>query len=444
VSFTPADLVRHLDELERHAATPNRYLVALSGGLDSTVLLHMLSRTQKQHGKGLLAIHVDHQLQTQSHAWAEHCGQFAAELNVDFLCETVNVVASGGDGPEAAARDARYEALARHIVDTDWLLSAHHQDDQAETLFLNLLRGSGPTGLAGMRPIRHFSSAWLARPLLDVPRHALLQYATENELGWIEDPSNEADEFDRNFLRNDVLPIVRRRWPQSAAKFARSAELARDASNLLGDLAVIDFEATGGSGGQLPIDTLGALSPSRQKNLLRFLAQKRGLPVPGAQHLKAIVEELMPAREDAEPLVSWPGGEARRFRNKLYLQPANQTASFDIGQPLDQNSISIGPTLGELSLAAGPGPGLSEAVIAAGLSLRRRVGGERIKPLGQLHTRTLKKLLQEENVVPWLRDSLPLVYSGEQLVAVADLWIAADVAAENGSHIHWQGRPELY
>lgn len=444
MSFSPADLIRRLDELEGHTAAPGRYLVALSGGLDSTVLLHMLSRARDQHGKALLAIHVDHQLQSESEEWAEHCRQSAAELNVDFVCEKVQVNTDQGDGPEAAARDARYEAMSKHLADGDWLLSAHHQDDQAETLFLNLLRGSGPAGLAAMRTIRRFSNGWLARPLLDVSRVALLQYATEHALAWIDDPSNEAEEFDRNFLRKHVLPIVQRRWPQSTAKLARSAELARDATDLLADLAVFDFEAIGASGGQLPLDALSALSPSRQRNLLRFVAQAEGLSIPGSSHLQAIVEQLIPAREDAEPLVSWPGAEVRRFRNKLYVRRVFQSASFEPGQVLSEVGVLIGPSLGEVSLASGPGPGFSQAVVSRGLSLRRRVGGEKIKPVGQLHTRTLKKLLQEEGVVPWLRDSLPLIYSGDELVAVADLWIAADAAAENGSHIQWKGRPELY
>ena len=195
---------------------------------------------------------------------------------------------------------------------------------------------------------------------------------------------------------------------------------------------------------RLPVSALLALSPSRQRNLLRRAIRTSGLPAPAASHLQAILEELLPAREDAEPLVNWPGAEARRYRDTLYLLPAAAVASFESGKELSGKGVRIGPGLGELSLVAGQGPGLSEATVAAGLGLRQREGGEEIRPVGQTHTRKLKKLLQEEGVVPWLRDQLPLVYSGDTLVAVADLWMADDAAAENGLQIHWRARPQLY
>jgi tRNA(Ile)-lysidine synthase len=178
--------------------------------------------------------------------------------------------------------------------------------------------------------------------------------------------------------------------------------------------------------------------------MLRRAIQKADLPAPAASHLQEILQQLLPAREDAEPLVKWPGAEARRYRDTLYLLPSAVVANFESGQEFGSEGIRIGPGLGELTLVSGDGPGLSEAAIAAGLSVRQRRGGEEIKPVGQAHTRKLKKLLQEEGVVPWLRDQLPLVFSGDHLVAVADLWIADSAAAENGRQIRWLGRPQLY
>ena len=444
MTFNAEVLLQRLAELEELAPPPERYVVALSGGLDSTVLTHVLSTCRQQHGKSLAAIHIDHQLHVDSANWATHCRLFAEELGVDFLTEVVGVDAGAGKGPEAAARDARYAALLTHVVHGDWLLSAHHRNDQAETLLLNLLRGSGPAGVAAMRSIREFGDAWLARPLLDVSRDDLEAYAAAEGLRWIEDPSNDEQEFDRNFLRGDVLPLLQSRWPHASLKLARSASLARDAAGLLSELADLDIELMGAVSTRLPVSALLALSPSRQRNLLRRAIRTSGLPAPAASHLQAILEELLPAREDAEPLVNWPGAEARRYRDTLYLLPAAAVASFESGKELSGKGVRIGPGLGELSLVAGQGPGLSEATVAAGLGLRQREGGEEIRPVGQTHTRKLKKLLQEEGVVPWLRDQLPLVYSGDTLVAVADLWLADDAAAENGLQIHWQDRPQLY
>ena len=444
MSFIAKDLLQRLRELESLATPSKRYLVALSGGLDSTVLAHALASTRQQHGTALIAIHVDHRLQDESRVWAKHCEQFATKLGLEFLCEVVDVDVQGGDGPEAAARDARYMALAKHVADGDWLLSAHHQDDQAETLMLNLLRGSGPAGLAGMRSMRQFSRGWLSRPLLGVSRDDLIAYATREELIWIDDPSNENVDFDRNFLRNEVLPLTIGRWPGAVARIARSAELARDAANLLSELAELDITSFGSVCNKLSVTGLLTLSKSRQMNLLRHAANLSGLPVPATPQLLAIVEQLLPAREDAEPLVSWPGGEARRYRDTVYLQPNFSAADFEKGQPFGDGEVLIGPGLGTLALGSGDGPGLSETVVSQGLCLRLREGGEEIQLPGQAHTRKLKKLLQEEGILPWHRQQLPLIYSGGQLVAVADLWIAADALAMKGRAIHWRNKPDLY
>jgi tRNA(Ile)-lysidine synthase len=444
VSFNTEVLLQRLEELEKLAPPPERYVIALSGGLDSTALARALSDSRQQHGKSLAAVHVDHQLHPDSAKWAKHCEEVAKQFGIEFLTDVVHVDVKSGKGPEAAARDARYSALHQHVEAGDWLLSAHHQDDQAETLLLNLLRGSGPSGVAAMRPIREFGDGWLARPLLEVSRDELVNYASDEALNWIEDPSNHEREFDRNFLRGDVLPLLRSRWPHAHAKLARSATLARDAASLLSELADIDIEAMDAANNRLPVSGVLALSPSRRRNLLRRAIQNAHLPAPAASHLQEILQQLLPAREDAEPLVKWPGAEARRYRDTLYLLPSAVVANFESGQEFGSEGIWIGPGLGELTLVSGDGPGLSEEAIAAGLSVRQRRGGEEIKPVGQTHTRKLKKLLQEEGVVPWLRDQLPLVFSGDHLVAVADLWIADSAAAENGRQIRWLGRPQLY
>lgn len=443
MSFTSTQLQDRLSALVSGAG-PSRYVVAFSGGMDSSVLLHALQATATGTATPVLAVHVNHGLQPDSGDWETHCRAAAAAMAADYKSLSIAVPQGSGLGPEAAARQARYQALQQCMQAGDWLLSAHHQDDQAETLLLNLLRGSGPAGVAAMQSVRKIGDSWLVRPLLGVSRDELADYATSENLSWITDPSNDDCGFDRNFLRNEVMPVLASRWPHAGSSLARSAELARDSANLLMELADLDYTSIGGEDNRLPVSALSTLSTSRQKNLLRRVAQLVRLPSPAAAHLQLIVEQLLPAREDAEPLVSWPGAEARRYRDTLYLLPASVAADFECGQTLDTAAVAIGPGLGEISLVEDGGRGLSRDAVARGLTLHRRKGGEEIKPVGQTHTRKLKKLLQEEGIVPWQRDLLPLVYCGEDLVAVADLWIAADIVAENGLAIRWESRPELY
>ncbi len=442
MSFDCDDLLARLERFETAANRPLRYIVAFSGGLDSSVLLHALARCRARHAKALLAVHVDHRLQPQSADWARHCERFAKTLDVDVRTCVVDVEAGSGRGPEAAARDARYAAFDALVTATDWLLSAHHADDQSETLLLNLLRGSGPAGVAGIPELRPFGAGWLARPLLHVPRDSLLDYATAHGLEWVHDPSNEATYHDRNFLRNRVLPRLADRWPQVASRLARSAELAREAAGLLDDLADIDLASLGVRADRIDVPALRRLSPARQKNLLRRACTRNGLPQAPGPQLESIVKDLLPARRDASPLVRWDGAEARRFRDRLYLLVAVAEPEFS-GVCLGEQPVRLGPGLGSLVLARGEGPGLSAACVQTGLTLKTRTGGEKIKPFGHRHTRKLKKLLQEAGIVPWMRDKLPLVYSGERLVAVGDLWLEAAAAEPGGLAVRWCDRPAI-
>jgi tRNA(Ile)-lysidine synthase len=444
VTFGPGLLLERLDALETAGNRPDRYVIALSGGLDSTVLLHALAVTRERHGKALLAVHIDHRLQPDSASWSEYCRRLAGRLGVEIRLDPVTVDAAASGGLEAAAREARYAALAQHVGHGDWLLSAHHRNDQAETLLLNLMRGSGPAGLAGIGLLSRFGAGWLARPLIDVPRAALETYAAAQDLRWVDDPSNEDLRFDRNYLRHEVLPALERRWAGVAERLARSADLAAEAAAMLEELAEIDLQRTGNRATRIDIDGLLALPEARQRNLLRYAARRAGLPLPGAARLGAVLDDVLRAREDAQPLVAWQGAELRRYRGNLYLLPPLQQTAWQPGQPFSGSPLALGPGMGNLRLAPGAARGLSDASVARGLSIRLREGGEKFKPFGHLHPKKLKKLLQEEGVVPWMRERLPLIYAGEQLVAVADLWVAAGAASEPGTAVCWDDRPELY
>jgi tRNA(Ile)-lysidine synthase len=445
VTFGPEVLLERLDALETAGNKPDRYVIALSGGLDSAVLAHALAVTRRRHGKSLLAVHVDHQLHPESGSWNEHCRRLADALGIQFVAETVSVDTDAGIGIEAAARAARYDALALHAGERDWLLSAHHRNDQAETLLLNLMRGSGPSGLAGIGLLTQFAGGWLARPFIDVSRAALEAYAAEYDLRWVDDPSNADLRFDRNYLRHDVIPALEQRWPGVVERLARSAELASEAASLLDELAATDLQSIGDRAARIDIAGLLTLSNARQRNLLRHAVRQAGLPAPGAARLATVLESVLQAREDAQPRVAWQGAEARRYRGKLYLlPPLGELPWPPEGRPLTGSPLWLGPGMGVLRPVPGAPRGLSSATVGRGLSIRMREGGEQIKPVGQEHTKKLKKLLQEEGVVPWMRERLPLIYADEKLVAVADLWIAADAASEPGTALCWDERPELY
>lgn len=444
MSFGRESLLRTLAGLAQLAERPDRLVVAFSGGLDSEVLLHALVALREEFGAELLALHADHGLQAESTNWAQHCERRAAQLGVECRSLRVAVDVSAGRGTEAAAREARYGAFRDELQHGDWLLSAHHKDDQAETLILNLLRGSGPAGLAGIGEVQPFGPAWLVRPLLPYSREELRQYAVAHNLEWIDDPSNEDRSFDRNYLRHEVFPVLQARWPDASSRLRQSALLAGEAALLLDQLADADLQNLGERADRLSLSGLCALGVERQRNVLRYAIRELGLPPVPASVLHSIVTNLLPARADAQPVVHWDGAEARRYRDQVYLfaQPV-ESGPVDAAR-IEANSAELGPGMGLLRLEPGADSGLSKAVVDAGLELRPRKGGEEIKLAGQSHTKKLKKLLQEEGIVPWMRDRLPLVYSNHRLVAVADLWVADGASSSPGTAIHWDDRPALH
>jgi len=441
VTFSTGQLREQLAALETRAARPARYVIAFSGGLDSTVLAHALVRADT--GIPIVAVHIDHGLHEDSSSWGMHCEAFADSIGIDFHGRQVTVQLESGKGPEASAREARYTALHGELQHGDWLLSAHHREDQAETLLLNLVRGSGPAGIAGIGAIRRFGPGWLVRPLLDIDRASLVEYARTNGLEWVDDPSNTDRRFDRNFLRHEILPRLKSRWPDIAARLQRSASHAGEAAGMLADLADLDLDILGGRPERLPVDGLLALPRERQKNLVRHALRLCGLSTPTALQLDRILTEVLPARPDAQPLVIWPGASVRRYRNGLYLLP-EVLAEAPTAVKITGEQIALGAGLGRLYFDSGAPRGIAPELVERGMRLAVREGGEKIHPFNQSHTRKLKKLLQEEGVVPWMRDRVPLVYVDDALVAVGDLWIAKDAVAEPGVAVRWTDRPALH
>ncbi|HJR69899.1 MAG TPA: tRNA lysidine(34) synthetase TilS [Gammaproteobacteria bacterium] len=412
-------------------AKPQRITVALSGGLDSSVLLAALKRLD--FGPALRALHVDHGLHADSSVWSAHCAAFAADLSVEFVAKRVVVDRNGGLGLEGAAREARYRALRESLGAGEWLLTAHHADDQLETLLLRLLRGTGVRGLRGILGLEPFGAGSLGRPLLAFTRDELAGEARAFGLTWLKDPSNDETRHDRNYLRLRVLPALRERWPAAAHQAQRLAAQMADAERLLEAIAASDAEPLAAPW-CVPRATLAALDGPRQCNLIRYLVRRAGLGIVSARKIDELRDALLGARPGAQPLVRWPTGEGRVFREALYLlaplpppSPPGYEAPVAIGAPWSGSE-------GQVAFVRARGAdGLPESWLARGLTLRFRGGGERFKPHGRGHHHTLKHLFQEAGVVPWMRARVPLLYRDAELVAVGDLWVssAADAVPEN-------------
>jgi tRNA(Ile)-lysidine synthase len=424
-----------LSTLPQHADI-QRYWVAYSGGLDSHVLLHSLVAEQAQLGDvALHAVHVNHGLSPHAARWATHCAGQCAALDVPLTCLLVDARPTAGESPEAAAREVRYQAFATLLESGDCLLTAHHQDDQAETLLLQLLRGAGPRGLAAMPLQAVFAAGWHMRPLLSVSRAGLEAYAHEHALTWVDDESNFDTGYDRNFLRREILPRLKERFPAAASTLSRSAGLCAEAAELLAHTAQHDLAKLRRDDGTLSVSGLWALGESRARNALHYWIHKQGWPVPSAAQLARIWTDMVGAREDSNPRVLWAGTELRRYRDGLYL--SRPLPPHDPRQcwPWNMDRSLELAGLGRLSGTLAPGRGLSPHRLAEASGpwqLRFRQGGERLRPAGRTGHHALKKLLQEAGVPPWQRDRLPLLFVGETLIAVPGLWIAHEFVAVPG------------
>lgn len=400
-----------MDLVGRLGAAPaaSHYAVAYSGGMDSTVLLHL---AQAARLPGLSAIHIHHGLQDSADDWAAHCQARCAALGLPLRVVRVSVDAQHPQGPEAAAREARYAALQAELPPDAVLLTAHHAGDQAETILLRLLRGTGIEGLAAI-PIHSARGQFqIWRPLLGVSRQQLLAHAQQQGLRWIEDPHNADRRYARSWLRSAVMPSLRQRWPDVDRQLARTADHAADASLLLNGLADALLAKLQGEGGSLSVPGLLALKPAERRLALRHWLQQRDLPPPFAQTLRQLDTDVLQAAATATPLLRWPGAEFRRYRDALYAGPTLQAVEGDPCIDWDGlEPLQLPAGLGELR-TTGPQP----------MQVRFAVPGLRIRLAGQGHSRSLKQLSQEAGVPPWWRSRLPIIFVDRTVVSVAGHW----------------------
>jgi len=444
VSFSPERLRDALHCILREAGVaPSAYCIALSGGLDSSVLLAALASPAP--AVPLRAIHVDHGLHRDSARWSLHSATLAGRFGVPCEIARVDARPAPGDSPEAAARAARYAALAAQLLPGELLLTAHHGDDQLESVLLQWLRGGGLRAVAGMRPVTSFAGGWLARPLLGFTRVELRDWADGQCLEWLEDPSNADLRFDRNYLRLELLPAIRARWPAAARTVGRVAAQAAEALDIEEGIGAADLTSLA-EGETLLLAPLERLPPARQRLVLRAWLRSRGLVPPSAATLEALRRDMLAAGPDRIPESRWPGAVARRYRGRLYAAATSgQSSSWQSGPWLPGAAFDLGAS-GRLELQAATGHGLSRERLGGMLTVVPRPSGAVFRPAGSPHQRELRKWLQEHGVLPWQRAALPCVCVGAEIVAVGDLAYGGGFAAAPGEpswRIVWHGRPTL-
>jgi len=420
------------------ASPDSPLLVGFSGGLDSTVLLHLLASDERVLARGLRAIHVRHDLQPAAAAWEAHCVRVCGQLKVPLVVVSVKVQRDSGLGLEAAAREARHAAFAAQLRAAETLVLAHHRDDQAETVLLRLLRASSSEGLAAMRGLRDFGRGSLWRPLLDIPREQLLRHARACKLAWIEDPSNQDTRHDRNFLRHRVLPLLDERWPGAAAALSRSAQLLREDATLLEEeverrlLAVASDDPA-----LIDADKLMQWSAPWRARVLRHWFKTLGLPSPPGRAFERIDPEILGARPDALPELRWAGMRLERWRGCLHVERVQPPLPSDFECAWDGQAPLQLPGGDWLEIGLGGGPCKLPALVSP-LRVRARRGGERIHLAGRSHSHALKDCLQRAWMPPWRRRRLPLLFApDDELLAAGDVIYSGRWQRDVASHTIW-------
>ena len=425
------------NEIDSLGAT--KFTIALSGGVDSMVLLDLLSKAKRSSDE-VRAIHINHNLHEDSKEWIDFVKEACKKYKLPLIIESIKPKQQGF-GLEADARDQRYKKFKEIILDNECLLTAHHLDDQIETILYRIFRGTGLDGLRSIRKNDKFGKGLLCRPFINVPRADIEQYAKINNIKWIEDPTNKNVDFDRNYLRKDIIPSIKKRWPKAQTTIPRLSSLAENNQKLLHELAKEDV----GEIKKFNVLDLGILSNKsalRINNIFRFLILKNKMGIPSLKVLEDGIETLINAESDS-PIVSWDGCSIRRYKNTLYF--FNHDLKQNEIRPLKmkwfiEETINLGGNRGSIQARFIKGEGIALNKCPKSLEIKYRKGGEQIKPSGHKITKSLKNLFQENNVLPWVRDQIPLVYLDDELISVGDLWFNQDYKAkeqEEGFLISW-------
>ena len=440
--------------------TGDHLTVALSGGVDSAVLLHLLVPLASQMQLPLSAVHVNHGISPNADKWSEFCRNLCQSRNIPLEIARVKVMREPGISLEAAAREERYRIFRN--LQTDYVVLAQHLDDQAETLLLQLLRGAGVKGLSAMPVVRTVRKEMdeqvstgpvpalerrpkLLRPLLDVSRREIEDYAREHALQWITDESNDEVSFDRNFLRHALFPLLETRFPAYRTTFLRASRHMAEASALLDELAEVD-SAQCAVPGKLHVEDLRKLGFPRARNLLRYTLAQHGVILPSTVKLEEILRQLLSSCPDTKLHVIFGNTEIRCFRSRVHIRKVQAIPEARWHLVWQGEECLPTPEFGGIlrfTRCIGAGIGLQK-INEQSITIRLRQGGERLRPDCNRPRRSLKNLLREASLPPWQRQRLPLIFSGEQLVCVPGIGVDCDFQAaddEQGLVVEWQANP---
>jgi tRNA(Ile)-lysidine synthase len=416
-------ILSKLRECLSHIDTNKSVNIAYSGGIDSSVLLHAASIACLDSGHSLKAVHIDHQIHVDSQQWSQHCVDQCRMLNIPINTICVDVQQFSQHGNEGAAREARYHAFESLLGVNDVLFTAHHADDQVETVLLQLFRGAGVHGLAGCAQTRTLGNALLVRPLLEISRQDIEYYAEQHQLHWRDDPSNHSLLHDRNYLRHEVMPLLHARWQGLRETIGRSSQWQSESSEMLDSLAKLDATDAVDTDYCLSIKKLASLDNVRLKNVLRWWIRGADCLVPSADVLQSVINDAIYSRSDCEACIRWQNNEIRKYREQLYLKTVNMPHDATLSYQWDlQQSLKI-PSLGlELTREQLDQFGVNVSNIEQ-LTVSFRRGGEVMRPRGRGCQKELKSLFQEQGVKPWERDRIPLLFHNQQLIFVWGYWI---------------------
>jgi tRNA(Ile)-lysidine synthase len=394
--------------------TPRKYWVGFSGGADSTALLQCLHECRERLPAQLHAIHFHHGLQQEAEAWQEHCRKFCDERNIPYHAEILEIDSAVGTSQEEESRNCRYRAVARILGSDEMYLTAHHAEDQAETLFLNLLRGSGVEGIAGIPALRNLGHGWVARPLLEQRRQELVDYLAQRSISWLTDPSNEDTAFDRNYLRHELFPTLEKRWPGLVPRLVRTARNARSTVNAMADFIENQSGDLINDRLKMSLHKLLVLDPEMQGLILRQWLRRHEVPMLTEARLREFLGQLAAAPADSRAEVQWGDWMIKHYRHDLWLHRrapyvACPQEAWSSGMQLD-----LGPDSGMLLLSGEP------AVLPSGWIVRTRQAEDRIRmrPNGPSHR--IKHFFQSAGIPPWLRPAIPVLEWDGEAVALGD------------------------
>lgn len=429
---------------------PVRYVVAYSGGVDSHVLLYCCARLKLP----LRVIHIHHGLQKEADDWVLHCQNTCDSLGIPLHVIHVDASKKHRQSPEETARTVRYQAIGDDLDEDECLLTAQHQDDQLETFLLQLFRASGSAGLSAMPVSKTVAGRQCLhlRPLLGFSREAIVKFAKENDLVWVEDPSNQQTRYDRNYIRQQILPSLSERWPHLSDRITAVARLQAENLQVLEDMAKVDlaeasYDETSASYNlayqtvsQLSVTRLRSLSAARLHNILRYWIRvslssddRSSVHSPTRKLLFEIEKALVHAEDDSDPVIAFSRYQFRRYRDTLYLLYPPEDIAGQSELIWDTSQVLEIPALNSrLSVRAGVRHGLDTGLLGKQLRITFRQGGEHFHPTNRQHSQSLKKLFQEAGIPPWERSRVPLLYCGDELVAVVGLWLAKDFIVEEG------------